>query len=608
MSTIRIDKVRIHGFRGIDNVEIALNNTTVLIGQHNSGKTSIIKALHLALGDYMKYLSKEDFHLDSSGNQAQEIIVDIRIIPTDQDGTRINTFSTGWQRILQDNIQVDSSGKTFFAFRNLVKGDKALGRYVLEKLELPEWKDSADWFLSSGLKRLTMKWDSFRLISVDAQRDISSEIKERSSIIGRFLANLTYDPGAVAEIENKLQEINDLAVSKSAELTLLKDHLSGLNTTFSGSGITDLTPVPKKIRDLSKGMSASFGETSGSSFLMEYHGMGTRSWASMLVVKSFIELLETKFTSETIEFFSILAAEEPEAHLHPNAQRTLYKQLDSTSGQKIISTHSPYVASMAKFSQIVHTIKKEGKVLTQILDPSMSDSDKKILERELFRTHGELIFANALVLFEGETEYQVLPLLFESYFGLPPFELGVNFISVNGSGEKYRPFLKLAHDFSIQFFIFSDGEKKAVSQLQKCYREVFNTSDDILHHPNIIFLEGSDFEDYLLENGFESTLKKAIEEVLGEGAIDTYIEKHEGEQGRRRRTDKICEKCNQYIYENEEKDYTGAEGRKAAIHAIIDSNKPGFGRKVAEILAQGSPDDFPPKIRQLFDTIEKELK
>jgi predicted ATP-dependent endonuclease of OLD family len=57
---------------------------------------------------------------------------------------------------------------------------------------------------------------------------------------------------------------------------------------------------------------------------------------------AFIEVLEKKHIAEEECFFPIVAAEEPEAHLHPNAQRTLYKQLTDIKGQTIISSHSPY--------------------------------------------------------------------------------------------------------------------------------------------------------------------------------------------------------------------------------------------------------------------------
>ena len=46
---IRLQSLRIKGFRGFRNIEIDFENTTVLVGTNNSGKTTILKALQIAL-------------------------------------------------------------------------------------------------------------------------------------------------------------------------------------------------------------------------------------------------------------------------------------------------------------------------------------------------------------------------------------------------------------------------------------------------------------------------------------------------------------------------------------------------------------------------------
>ena len=46
-----IDRVRIQGFRGIDRLQMSLSRTSVLIGPNNCGKSSVLKALELALSD-----------------------------------------------------------------------------------------------------------------------------------------------------------------------------------------------------------------------------------------------------------------------------------------------------------------------------------------------------------------------------------------------------------------------------------------------------------------------------------------------------------------------------------------------------------------------------
>ena len=235
-------------------------------------------------------------------------------------------------------------------------------------------------------------------------------------------------------------EVNQAAIEKSDPLKQLKNHLDTLNHSLNCDGQTELTPFPKRIRDLSKRFSVHYGSSSDNSFSMEYHGMGTRSWASMLTVKAFTELLVSKHEQEMEPLFPIMAAEEPEAHLHPNAQRTLYKQLINSHGQVIISSHSPYIAGLAEVNEIRYLKIIDDSVKVFQLRENFEGDDLRKIKREVIHSRGELLFSKAIVLSEGETEEQVLPLLFEAYSGKTAFELGINFVGVNGSGARYLPF------------------------------------------------------------------------------------------------------------------------------------------------------------------------
>lgn len=80
--------------------------------------------------------------------------------------------------------------------------------------------------------------------------------------------------------------------------------------------------------------------------------MGTRSWASMLAERAFIDLMKELHDEEAEPYHPIIAAEEPEAHLHPNAQRSLFSQLLDSGGQALVSTHSPYLAAMCSLPDL----------------------------------------------------------------------------------------------------------------------------------------------------------------------------------------------------------------------------------------------------------------
>lgn len=496
---IQVDVLRINGFRGIQNLEITLPKVMILFGQNNAGKTSIIKALQLVLGDYGRYLSSEDFFINSDNDQQiDKITVDIRIIPIDENG-RVKTFEDDWVNVFGEIIQPDLDEYDYVALRAIAKQHETLqGKYITEREYLTEWNDFDNWLDSDTLK-LTKKLDEITFIPIDAQRDIHSEIKEKYSFIGRVLSNINYSSSEIKELEEKIAEINQNAVDKSANLTHLKTHLDKLSETTLGRGKTEIMPFPKKIRDLSKNFSLHFGDNANSSFSMEYHGMGTRSWASMLTVKAFTEMLRDSFEKESKPFFSLIAAEEPEAHLHPNAQRTLYNQLASMENQVIVSTHSPYLISMADFSQLRALYKKDGRVASYKLTENLNQGEKNTLKRAVLFSRGELMFSRVLVLAEGVTEEQVLPSLIQAYFGQSCSALGINCIGVGG--VNYAPFIKMAVSFGIPVVVISDNESNINTKVNKVIANIIDKFNLVLSS-DVFYLQflqpNNNFESELL--------------------------------------------------------------------------------------------------------------
>lgn len=609
---ILLSQVRISGFRGISNLEISLPRVAVLIGKNNAGKTSIIKALQLALGDYSRHLTDEDFYIDNDDNVTSKIVVDVYITPTEyeensNEWVSCNVFSDEWIEAFGDLRQFDSNENEFVGIRTVCEKDNIKGGYKVTRYPLSSWNEFEGWTDNAGQinKKITKRIDAMPFVSIDAQRDIHQELREKTSYVGKVLSEIDFSSDDKEALEELIQELNDKAVETSPVLSDLKIHLDSLSQSFEGQGQTDITPFPKKIRDLAKRFSIHFGDSSANSFSMEYHGMGTRSWASMLTVKAFLELSEKKHAEEAECFFPILAAEEPEAHLHPNAQRTLYRQLTEVSGQVIISSHSPYLAALAN-QQDLRIISKSSNngTLVNRLDKNLLPEELRKIHREVIHSKGELLFSSAIVLSEGETEAQALPLLFDRYFGKEAFILGVNFIGVGGSGSKYKPYLTFARDFNIPVFIFSDGEEKPIKQLKKVYDTIFGETD-LATASNITILDNTDFEGYLIESGFQDAVETAIKAHDGNDRISKYIKKKQGKQTKAVVTDKPpCETCNQPIFEVGVYDYSGDEGQKKAILEILDSDKTKYAKVVADHLATLEPEALPQKIKGLFEQIK----
>lgn len=62
-SGIAIVAARVKDFRSLANIEVELNDLTVLIGANNAGKTSFLDALFAAIGAGRKSLGVDDVRL-----------------------------------------------------------------------------------------------------------------------------------------------------------------------------------------------------------------------------------------------------------------------------------------------------------------------------------------------------------------------------------------------------------------------------------------------------------------------------------------------------------------------------------------------------------------
>ena len=68
-----------------------LEDTTVLVGENNVGKTALLRALDLALGSVRA--DDDDFRVDEAGVRVPEFLIDVKIAPAD--GSRFSDEVAG---------------------------------------------------------------------------------------------------------------------------------------------------------------------------------------------------------------------------------------------------------------------------------------------------------------------------------------------------------------------------------------------------------------------------------------------------------------------------------------------------------------------------------
>lgn len=512
--SILIKTVRVTGFRGLKNIEVELEKTTVLTGMNNTGKTSFLKALQLALGS-RQFISQEDYFIQDN-SVSEKIIIDVLIVPISDNGEQCEEFLESWEEIFTtDRIRITPNGLSIIPLRTIITFDKIKNSFQTKQFILQDWPEfrqaGIDWFDSDNGNEKSFRFGEVPFFYMDAQRDILEDTKLRSSYLGKMLSKIEYSEDVIKDIEEQIKKLNDKAVNGSEILTNIKMALEELDTAMGSSseGI-EITPFTKKIRDLNKGLTIHYTDQKDS-FTMEYHGMGTRSWSSLLTLKAFVSLLASNAENEQLVFFPIIAIEEPEAHLHPNAQKKLYGQIDAFAGQKIISTHSPYIAATAELGQIRNFYKDDIVTCGQVDVSTLTSEDIRKINRQVINTRGEIFFSKMIVFFEGETEEQALPILAQKYFNKTSVEMGLDFIGVGGH-KNYLPFLRFAEALNIPWIIFSDAEDTAEKPIVTSVKSQFVKCGSSKQEVDcVVFLEnGNDFERQLISDSFGDEIKLAI--------------------------------------------------------------------------------------------------
>jgi putative ATP-dependent endonuclease of the OLD family len=580
--SILIKSIRVFGFRGLHNIEVELEATTVLTGMNNSGKTSFLKALQLALGN-RQFICQDDFYI-LNNEISNKIIVDVKIIPVDAEGKAASNFPDDWEILFtEDKITTDFEGNSFVAFRTVIAFDAIKNIYKPKQFTLQDWpvfksEEDTYWFEVETSLEKNYFFEELPFFYIDAQRDILEDVKMKNSYLGKMLSKIEYSPQDIETIEIQIKELNEKTVNSSAILSNIKEVLKELDTAMDSSseGI-EITPFTKKLRDLNKGLSIYYTDRKDS-FSMEYHGMGTRSWASLLTLKSFITLLSNNSEREASPFFPILALEEPEAHLHPNAQKKLYQQINPIKGQKIISTHSPYISASAELNQIRSFYKGGddvvcGKIITADLGPE----DIRKIKRQVVNTRGEIFFSKLLIFFEGETEEQALPILAERYFEKNSIEMAIDFVGVGGYGS-YLPFIRVAEALNIPWLILSDAEVNVKESVKKQFSDSKSVRNE---NDVIVFLEdGLNFEKQLISDGFQEQIRACILEIE---LLKCHNERH---------ADAKREEINGYDDDR--------------LYEIISGSKTSFGPAIAQLIVKsGKP--LSPKVLELFEKITEAL-
>lgn len=314
---------------------------------------------------------------------------------------------------------------------------------------------------------------------------------------------------------------------------------------------------------------------------------------------------------------SLLAVEEPEIYLHPQARRVISNRIDDflqgNKNQVIITTHSTEFITSAHENLNIISVRKEPQLGSKATNTKFDTSKEKQL---LVKTqNAEMFFADKVILVEGGDKYIVEAVA--HYLGkhLNP-DLGENWlnehnisvIAVGGKGE-FSKYVKKLNDLKIPVFVLADfdfflrGLPRFFSDLSypqgtldelnalkgKLHLDTYVLSKEIL---NQIKTFTSSFKETGLKVD-ESEIKRAFKEKVTAKRISHFAE---DKQTLIKSYLKRLEKIDLFILENELENYFTEECKLLCKGINGKEEKPIF------IVSQLLSDDL--LIDKLIDTTE----
>ncbi len=508
---IRVSRVEVRGFRCVREARLDLSpGTTYLVGENNSGKTSILLALWSALGSRRPL--DDDLRREADGTLADEASVDLLLVPAK--GQRFAP------RTAQDLVLVQrdpATGSETVGIRTTFlpsREDRVLAtrRSFLQPDEGGGWRPVVAPALPPSLMT------SLEAHLLEASRDLVTELGNRRSVWGRVLADLQIDQDPEegegrADLEQALADIAARIRDASPVLNDLQSDLARLADAQASIGRVELQPLPLRLEELARAAEVVLSQHDEAALPLRFHGLGSRSLATLLVFQTLARLRLGADRGEPPHLLTLL--EEPEAHLHPQATSALRSLLDRLPGQRVVSTHSPQLVAQVD-PRDVRIFRRSGPDIEILGLPPETAKHAAQLRRFVERPFGEVMFARAIVLCDGTSERGALPILLSAYFGCHPAGLGVSFIDCESMNrEQPGRVIRAAHDLKLPWFAFTDRDDAGELALGRIVRP--GTSDPLTpESPEVIMSGEKQIEQMLIDAGYT----QEIEQVAADSGIE----------------------------------------------------------------------------------------
>ncbi len=400
----RLTRLRVRHFRCLADVDVPLDSLTAFVGPNGSGKTSLLRALDLVLGDAWPGLRSFRLPQDFTAfDTSKEIEITVTFDPP---YIHLDTLRT------QHRIQ---------ALRLTCKPYKRSGKWgeagdlhadlepLNDKGKVPNvatgqpQKGQKTPF--GPLRVGTELRDHARILFVDHRRSLTQHLPSvRGSILGRLLQKARKEFDAEDAFKAKYEAAMDtLRTGRVRDIERVVAETAKRMLGFLGRSAVESANIAFGFADPANPFNSLRLEyrESGLTVPGEELGLGIQSAMVVGIFEAFRQLGGD---------FGTIVIEEPEMYLHPQAQRYFHRLLcemaEKGQCQVIYSTHSPLFADVTRFEALRVVRRVQGKTTVNFVH----DNERPRLEqaRNSFKlgnrfdaARNEVLFASKALLTEG---------------------------------------------------------------------------------------------------------------------------------------------------------------------------------------------------------------
>lgn len=418
---MRICRLELQNFRGIQQGSVVLPQHAVLLGANNVGKSTIVEALALLFGRerMVRPISDWDFFGGSPKPESRFYIIATVTEFPDNDPAGVPDWFIGenagrpvWWHDESSTLstEADPPAETLLATQLALAA-----RYDDETCEFPTvryfYYGEADPFTDGCVPIPSRLLRDVGLFLLSSNREWDKLLSFSSSSLLKVIREYNALPGSVLEELKKQLRTSVAKIEEAAPLSEILEAAAKELQSFlliKESSKIAYRPTSLDTASVLQSLVAHITQPDNSLLPVARHGAGMVSLQAFLLLLAFAE--QRKKSNRNF----ILAAEEPELHLHPSLHQRLVNRIRSASKQSIITTQSPHVAGGYQPQEVVFIQNTGGQLEAKLLRTEPIKSIPRNSVRNLYLVHRdhyyEALMGAIILIPEGIYDYEWLSL------------------------------------------------------------------------------------------------------------------------------------------------------------------------------------------------------